>query len=118
MNFPHDSESHSSHRTQELSYVFDWNIMEHSSYSPDVIASDFHLFGSLKKHLEDDFQMMQRYRMLFRNGLNITSRVFTERESLNLYQNGTSVSIFSKTILRSSHFILTQYKSSLCTNRK
>jgi hypothetical protein len=28
-----------------------WEILEHSPYSPDLAPSDFHLFGPLKHHL-------------------------------------------------------------------
>jgi transposase len=28
-----------------------WNVLPHPPYSPDLAASDYHLFGSLKEHL-------------------------------------------------------------------
>jgi transposase len=30
-----------------------WELLEHPPYNPDLVPSDFHLFGSLKKHLGD-----------------------------------------------------------------
>ncbi|GBM26215.1 hypothetical protein AVEN_22775-1 [Araneus ventricosus] len=35
----------------DLKQRFQWNIWEHPPYSPDLVPSDFHLFGPLKKHL-------------------------------------------------------------------
>jgi histone-lysine N-methyltransferase SETMAR len=29
-----------------------WNVLPHPPYSPDLAPSDYHLFGSLKKHLD------------------------------------------------------------------
>lgn len=31
--------------------VLPWEALDHPPYSPDLELSDFHLFGSLKKHL-------------------------------------------------------------------
>jgi len=30
---------------------FEWDILDHSPYSPDLAPSDFHFFRHLKKHL-------------------------------------------------------------------
>jgi histone-lysine N-methyltransferase SETMAR len=38
-------------RTRELLGRYNWEVLDHPSYSPDLAPSDFHLFGPLKKHL-------------------------------------------------------------------
>jgi histone-lysine N-methyltransferase SETMAR len=38
-------------RTRELLRRYNWEVLEHPPYSPDLATSDFHLFGPLKKHL-------------------------------------------------------------------
>jgi hypothetical protein len=30
---------------------YNWEVLDHPPYSPDLEPSDFHLFGPLKKHL-------------------------------------------------------------------
>ena len=50
---------HTSQRTQEAIAKFDWTVLPHPPYSPDLALSDFHLFGPLKDALrgtrfEDD----------------------------------------------------------------
>jgi histone-lysine N-methyltransferase SETMAR len=35
-------------RIREL--LVEWELLEHPPYSPDVVPSDFHLFGPLKNH--------------------------------------------------------------------
>jgi transposase len=30
---------------------YNWEVLDHPPYSPDLAPSDFHLFGTLKKHL-------------------------------------------------------------------
>jgi hypothetical protein len=30
---------------------YNWEVLDHAPYSPDLAPSDFHLFGPLKKHL-------------------------------------------------------------------
>ncbi|GBM78393.1 Mariner Mos1 transposase [Araneus ventricosus] len=37
--------------TRDLIQRFRWTVLGHSPHSPDLASSDFHLFGSLKKHL-------------------------------------------------------------------
>jgi hypothetical protein len=32
-----------------------WEVLEHSLYSPDLAPSDFHLFGPLKHHLSAEY---------------------------------------------------------------
>jgi hypothetical protein len=36
---------------RELLQRYNWEVLDHPPYSPDLAPSDFHLFGSLKKHL-------------------------------------------------------------------
>jgi histone-lysine N-methyltransferase SETMAR len=38
-------------RTRELLRRYNWEVLDHPPYSPDLAPSDFHLFGPLKKHL-------------------------------------------------------------------
>jgi hypothetical protein len=33
-----------------------WEIMNHRPYTPDLVPSDFHLFGPMKVHLGRKFQ--------------------------------------------------------------
>jgi hypothetical protein len=37
--------------TRELLRHYNWEVLDHSPYSPDLAPSNFHLFGPLKKHL-------------------------------------------------------------------
>jgi hypothetical protein len=38
-------------RARELLRRYDWEVLDHPPYSPDLAPSDFHLFGPMKKHL-------------------------------------------------------------------
>jgi len=42
---------HTSLQTQEANAKFAWNVLPHPPHSPDVMPSDFHLFGPLKDAL-------------------------------------------------------------------
>jgi histone-lysine N-methyltransferase SETMAR len=42
---------HTANRTRELLWRYNWEVLDHLPYSPDLAPSDFHLFGPLKKHL-------------------------------------------------------------------
>jgi histone-lysine N-methyltransferase SETMAR len=42
---------HAAARTQALLQGFGWEVFEHPAYSPDLAASDFHLFPKLKEFL-------------------------------------------------------------------
>jgi len=42
---------HSAHVTTALLERFEWYILDHPPYSPNLALSDFHLFLHLKKHL-------------------------------------------------------------------
>jgi hypothetical protein len=37
--------------TQPTTQRYNWEVLDHPPYSPDLALSDFHLFGPLKKHL-------------------------------------------------------------------
>jgi histone-lysine N-methyltransferase SETMAR len=47
----HDARPHTANRKRELSLRYNWEVLGHAPYSPDLAQSDFHLFGPLKKHL-------------------------------------------------------------------
>ena len=38
-------------KTLELTENFEWEVVLHPLYSPDLAPSDYHLFGPLKNHL-------------------------------------------------------------------
>jgi hypothetical protein len=38
--------------TRELLRRYNWEVLDHPPYGPDLAPSDFHLFGPLKKHLD------------------------------------------------------------------
>jgi histone-lysine N-methyltransferase SETMAR len=42
---------HTVRATQERIQELQWELFEHPPYSPDLVSSDFYLFGPLKKHL-------------------------------------------------------------------
>jgi histone-lysine N-methyltransferase SETMAR len=42
---------HTANSTRELLRRYNWEVLDHPPYSPDLAPSDFHLFGPLKKHL-------------------------------------------------------------------
>jgi histone-lysine N-methyltransferase SETMAR len=37
--------------SSELLLHYNWEVLDHPPYSPDLELSDFHLFGPLEKHL-------------------------------------------------------------------
>jgi hypothetical protein len=48
----HDnSRPHTANKTNERLRNFKWEVLEHPPYSPDLVPSDFYLFGPLKHHL-------------------------------------------------------------------
>jgi histone-lysine N-methyltransferase SETMAR len=48
----HDnSHPHLANLTKAAVVTVDWEIMNHSPYSPDLALSDLHLFGPVKVHL-------------------------------------------------------------------
>ncbi|GFO31517.1 histone-lysine N-methyltransferase SETMAR [Plakobranchus ocellatus] len=48
----HDNATpHSANLTQQWLQRYGWEILPHPAHSPDLAPSDFHLFGSLKRHL-------------------------------------------------------------------
>jgi histone-lysine N-methyltransferase SETMAR len=47
----HDnSRPHTANRKRELLRRYNWEVLDHPPYSPDLAPSDFHPFGPLKKH--------------------------------------------------------------------
>ena len=42
---------HKAHQTTQKIAVMGWEVLTHLLYSPDLVLSDFHLFGSLKESL-------------------------------------------------------------------
>jgi hypothetical protein len=44
---------HTARATQESIQELQWGLLEHPPYNPDLVHSDFHLFGLLKKHFGD-----------------------------------------------------------------
>jgi hypothetical protein len=42
---------HTAQATQERIQKLQWELLEHPPYSPDLVPSEFHLFGPLKYHL-------------------------------------------------------------------
>ncbi|UYV64052.1 FZR1 [Cordylochernes scorpioides] len=52
VRFHHDNaRPHTAHQTTALIEEFEWELVSHPPYSPDVATSDFHLFPELKKNL-------------------------------------------------------------------
>jgi hypothetical protein len=52
MLIQHDNvRPHTSLRTQEAIAKCGWTVLPHPSYSPDLVLSDFNLFGPLKDTL-------------------------------------------------------------------
>jgi histone-lysine N-methyltransferase SETMAR len=47
-----DARLHTAAKTQDLIKIFGWEQIDHSSYSPDLATSDFHVFMHLKKFLD------------------------------------------------------------------
>jgi histone-lysine N-methyltransferase SETMAR len=48
----HDNaRTHTVGATQERIQELQWELLEHPPYSPDLVPSDFHLFGPLKSHV-------------------------------------------------------------------
>ena len=42
---------HIATQTCELLYCYNWEVMDHPHYNPDLIPSDFHLSELYKKHV-------------------------------------------------------------------
>lgn len=42
---------HTALRTQQLLARFQWTVINHPPYSPDLAPSDYHIFGPMKNHL-------------------------------------------------------------------
>jgi len=40
---------HSDKKTCDWLWHYSWEVMDHPLYSPDLVLSDFHIFGTLKK---------------------------------------------------------------------
>ena len=48
----HDNATpHTSVKTVEWLQKYNWEVLEHPAYSPDLAPSDYHLFGPLKREL-------------------------------------------------------------------
>jgi histone-lysine N-methyltransferase SETMAR len=60
---------HTSLKAREAITKFDWTVLPHPPYSPDLAPSDFHLFGALKNSVR---------RVKFKTDDNVTSAVRTE----------------------------------------
>jgi len=71
--FHDNARPHSAHVTTALLEKFNWDILDHPPYSPDLAPSDFHLFLHLKKHLVgkkfDDVDKVQEEVMTWFKGL-------------------------------------------------
>jgi histone-lysine N-methyltransferase SETMAR len=46
-----NARSHTARAIQERIQELQWELLEHPSYSPNLVPSDFHMFGPLKNHL-------------------------------------------------------------------
>ncbi|GFY67475.1 hypothetical protein TNIN_2771 [Trichonephila inaurata madagascariensis] len=54
----HDNaRSHVPRVTHKELVKFKWELLDHSLYSPDMSSCDFHVYGSLKKHLKRKRQL-------------------------------------------------------------
>lgn len=52
--FHHDNASpHTALATKSKLEEFDWEVMQHPPYSPDIAPTDYHLFRSLQNHLNN-----------------------------------------------------------------
>ena len=45
---------HSVNQTTATLRSFKWEVLQHPPYSPELIPSDFHLFGPLKQHISGE----------------------------------------------------------------
>jgi hypothetical protein len=62
------TQSHSANRTRDWLRNHSWDVTDHPPYSPDLAPSDFHLFGSLKKHLTSALQQTPTWSKLSPTG--------------------------------------------------
>jgi histone-lysine N-methyltransferase SETMAR len=51
---------HTARETQEGIQELQWELLEHPLYSPDLVPSDFHLFGPLKTTLVANVSLMTK----------------------------------------------------------
>ena len=61
---------HTARITQEKIMSFNWEVLPHPPYSPDIAPSDYHLFRSLQHHLsnkiyENDEQLKNNIDLFF-----------------------------------------------------
>jgi lipopolysaccharide export system protein LptC len=55
----HDnSMPHTVARTNDLIKLFNWEIFDHPSYSPDLAPSDYHLFSKGTQHFHTNEELM------------------------------------------------------------
>jgi hypothetical protein len=95
---------HTAARTRPLLDRFNWELFDHSPYSPDLAPRDCHLFTCLKNWLGS--QRFNNNEELMEN-VKTWSNSQAERTSLtqaykNLFPDKTSASIPAVTMLRSS----------------
>ena len=49
----HNAHPHKAAHTMDTLRVLKFEVLKHPPYSPDLVPSDFHLFGPMKEHLQD-----------------------------------------------------------------
>ncbi|GFR65691.1 transposase [Elysia marginata] len=80
----HDNARHNtSIRTREATAPFGWTTLPHPSYLPDLVPSDYHLFGPMKQGLRDKH---------FQNDEKVKNAVKTwqKEQPIQFYETGIS----------------------------
>jgi len=76
---------HSVNQTKATLRSLKWEVLQHPPYSPDVVPSDFHLFGPLKHRFrENAFLTMMRLKEQCARGSDSNQKNFTPQLSRDL----------------------------------
>ena len=71
---------HTARKTMEIIRKLKWDLLPHPPYSPDIVPSDFFLFGRLKViWRECGLSVTTQWSRMFRNGYTSNQRTFRKR---------------------------------------
>ena len=100
--FPHDNEKpHTSLGSRQKLAAFDWDVIPHPPYSPDLAPSDYHLFRSLQHSLDgQSFQSLEDVKNHLHQYFESKDRIFWEEGIFNLPDG------WSKVVAQSGQYLI------------
>jgi hypothetical protein len=91
------------HSTWAEEFLQAFLLLDNPPCSPNLVLSDYHLFGLLKQHLGDHWlQNMGMWKWLFTNGCKCKSLISTEMGFLHSHQDGINASVCSWIMLKNN----------------